>query len=171
MMPVPDEGTWFAVPLRSNGFAVGVVARTSPGGGVVLAYFFQHVWDQPPPLSEVKGLKAEDAVRVLRVGSKPGGWDLAYPGTGSRLASQRVDGSAFRSQGRAVTLGVERAPTVTPTASSRYSDQLRGEPRTRRRVGCGSSRVVLTRLLGHSTPARCDASALKAKRTCTRRVS
>jgi hypothetical protein len=67
-MKVVDEGTWFAVPLRSKGFAVGVVARTSPGGGVVLAYFFKKVWDQPPPLAEVKGFKAEDAVRVLRVG-------------------------------------------------------------------------------------------------------
>lgn len=63
-----DEGTWFAVPLRSKGFAVGVVARTSPGGGIVLAYFFGKKWDRPPTLGEIKGLHPEEALRVLRVG-------------------------------------------------------------------------------------------------------
>lgn len=63
-----DEGTWFAVPLRSGGFAVGVVARATPGGGVVLAYFFRSLWDRPPSLDEIKGLKPQAAIRVLRVG-------------------------------------------------------------------------------------------------------
>jgi hypothetical protein len=47
---------------------VGVVARTSPSGGVVLAYFFKKVWEQPPPIDEIRGLRPQDAVRALRVG-------------------------------------------------------------------------------------------------------
>lgn len=68
MRQIVDEGTWFAVPLRSRGFAIGVVARTSSGGGVVLSYFFGDVWEQPPPLKDVKHLMPESAVRILRVG-------------------------------------------------------------------------------------------------------
>ncbi|WP_437484567.1 Imm26 family immunity protein [Sorangium sp. So ce1014] len=68
MRQIVDEGTWFAVPLRSRGFAIGVVARTSSGGGVVLSYFFGDVWEQPPPLKDVKRLRSESAVRILRVG-------------------------------------------------------------------------------------------------------
>ena len=65
---VIDEGTWFAVPLGSGGFAVGVVARAAPRGGIVLAYFFRSRWDQPPSLDEVKGLRPRAAIRVLQVG-------------------------------------------------------------------------------------------------------
>jgi Immunity protein 26 len=68
MKQIIDEGTWFAIPLRSKGFAVGVVARASPGGGVILAYFFKKVWDHPPQFEEVNGFKPDDAVRILRVG-------------------------------------------------------------------------------------------------------
>lgn len=68
MKQIVDEGTWFAVPLRTRGFAVGVVARTSSGGGVILSYFFGNVWDQPPPLRSIKDLRPESAVRILRVG-------------------------------------------------------------------------------------------------------
>ena len=63
-----EEGTWFAVPLRSHGFVAGVAARTSSGGRVILAYFFSAVWSNPPLLSDVKTLTPKSAVRVLRVG-------------------------------------------------------------------------------------------------------
>lgn len=68
MKPIAQEGTWFAVPLRSKGFAVGVVARRARRGGVILAYFFNKIWGQPPPLDEVRVLRPRDACRVLRVG-------------------------------------------------------------------------------------------------------
>lgn len=32
------EGTWFSVPMPTGGYAVGVVARATPGGGVTLRY-------------------------------------------------------------------------------------------------------------------------------------
>ena len=61
------EGTWFAVPLRPRGYAVGVVARTS-GTGAMVGYFFGKTWDRPPNVEEVRGLKREDAIRVLQFG-------------------------------------------------------------------------------------------------------
>jgi hypothetical protein len=61
------EGTWFAVPLRSRGYALGVVARTS-GTGIMIGYFFGKVWDQPPTLEEVKDFNPATAVRILQFG-------------------------------------------------------------------------------------------------------
>jgi hypothetical protein len=68
MKTIVDEGTWFAVPLRSKGFAAGVIARTAPSGGVVLAYFFSSVWDHPPSLDRIRDVRPEAAIRVLRTG-------------------------------------------------------------------------------------------------------
>ncbi len=34
------EGTWFAVPLKCGGHAVGIATRIAPKGRVLLAYFF-----------------------------------------------------------------------------------------------------------------------------------
>jgi len=34
------DGTVFLVPLKDGGFARGVVARSAPGGKVLLGYFF-----------------------------------------------------------------------------------------------------------------------------------
>lgn len=67
MRPV-QEGTWFAVPLRTRGFAVGVVARTTPTGGIVLAYFFPGVWESPPGIDDMKEMGVQRAIRLLRVG-------------------------------------------------------------------------------------------------------
>lgn len=62
------EGTWFAVPLRSQGYAVGLVARTSASSGVVLAYFFLGPWPELPQLESVVDLRPGEAARVLRIG-------------------------------------------------------------------------------------------------------
>ena len=40
MMLCYKEGTWFAVPLLPNGFAVGRVARHAKKGLMILGYFF-----------------------------------------------------------------------------------------------------------------------------------
>jgi hypothetical protein len=61
------EGTLFAVPLRRGGYAVGVVARTSPDG-IMLAYFFGPARKTVPTADEVSGLRPGDALRVARVG-------------------------------------------------------------------------------------------------------
>jgi hypothetical protein len=62
------EGTWFAVPLRQGGFAVGLVARATAKGKVVLCYFFGPRHRAVPLLGELGPLKPSDAIRVVRVG-------------------------------------------------------------------------------------------------------
>ena len=63
------EGTWFCVPLKGGRVAVGVVARSSPGLGIVVGHFFGPARPAAPTLDEVRALRPEDAVTVCRVGS------------------------------------------------------------------------------------------------------
>lgn len=63
-----SEGTWFAVPLRKGGFGVGVVARASSRGRVILVYLFGPKRETVPTLSEVVGLEPSAAVSVIRIG-------------------------------------------------------------------------------------------------------
>lgn len=61
------EGTWIAVPLKTGGFALGLIARAS-NRGAVLCYFFGPRRQALPQLSEAKALRPDDAVKVVRVG-------------------------------------------------------------------------------------------------------
>lgn len=61
------EGTWFAVPLQSGGYGLGVVARMA-GTGPVFGYFFGPKRALIPELGEVANLRAEDAVWLGRFG-------------------------------------------------------------------------------------------------------
>lgn len=63
-----EEGTWFLVPLRRGGFAIGLVGRMAPKGRIMLAYFFGPKLDCAPALDEVRGFQPKDAVRCLRLG-------------------------------------------------------------------------------------------------------
>jgi hypothetical protein len=58
-------GTWFAVPLPSGGYGVGVVARAN-GKGEVFGYFFGPRRSTVPTLKEVSGATPKDAV-LLRL--------------------------------------------------------------------------------------------------------
>ncbi len=62
------EGTWFAVPLKTGGYAVGVVARMAPRGGIVCAYLFGPRREVPPSISELEQLRPGDAIRRLMLG-------------------------------------------------------------------------------------------------------
>jgi len=62
-----SEGTWFAVPLRKGGYAVGIVARASRA--CILAYFFGPRREAIPRLDEILNLNAASAISVLRVGT------------------------------------------------------------------------------------------------------
>jgi hypothetical protein len=68
MTPNYSEGTWFAVPLREGGFAVGLVARGTPKGPHILAYLFGPKREAAPTLAEVAELRASAAVKVVRTG-------------------------------------------------------------------------------------------------------
>jgi Immunity protein 26 len=61
------NGDWFAVPLRSGGFATGLVARSNPKG-VSLGYFFGPKYTGLPQLSDVADLKRSNALMVGRFG-------------------------------------------------------------------------------------------------------
>lgn len=63
-----EEGTWFAVPLNTSGFGIGLVARVSPKSGVVLAYLFGKKSESIPQMSSIVDLKASDALMVVRMG-------------------------------------------------------------------------------------------------------
>lgn len=64
-----SEGDWFAVPLRDEGFAVGVIARAMPRKeGVLLGYFFGPRRSVPPALEALGSLSVSDAVMVEMFG-------------------------------------------------------------------------------------------------------
>ena len=72
------EGTWFAVPLRDGGFGVGVVARANVGG-VLLGYFFGPKHAEVPELSNLAGLRTDDAALIAMfglLGLKRGDWPV-----------------------------------------------------------------------------------------------
>ena len=62
------EGSWIGVPLRQGGFAVGVVARATNKGKVILCYFFGPCRTKLPVMADLEGLTPSDAVSVVRVG-------------------------------------------------------------------------------------------------------
>jgi len=145
-----DEGTWFAVPLRSGGFAAGVVARTTPRGGVVLAYFFRRLWDRPPSLDEVKGLMPQAAIRVMQVGDL-GLVDGTWPVIGRDLDWHRDEWPSPRfirrddlSRRAWIVQYSDRDPNVveseTPTS---YDTKLEDDGL----YGAGAAEIVLTKLL------------------------
>ncbi len=73
------EGTWFAVPLQDSGYAVGRVARLSPDGAVILAYFFGPKRKSVPTLGEIEQLQPTDSVAALRaseLGLLDGRWPI-----------------------------------------------------------------------------------------------
>lgn len=67
MLPY-KEGTWFGVPLRKGGYAVGLVARHSREGVTVLAHFFGPKRERLPTLDEMTELRPEQASLVCIVG-------------------------------------------------------------------------------------------------------
>lgn len=62
------EGTWFAVPLKRGGYGVGVVARATAEGGVLLGYFFGPRRGAVPLLRDVSEAQPRDASLVVRFG-------------------------------------------------------------------------------------------------------
>lgn len=65
-----SEGTWFAVPLDTGGFGVGVVARATKKGPIILVYLFGPKREAVPSLSEVAGLDPAAAIKVAHTGDE-----------------------------------------------------------------------------------------------------
>jgi Immunity protein 26 len=60
------EGDWFAVPMP-RGFAVGLVARQSKRGPLILGYFFGPLRKQLPGETELAQINAEQASLICRL--------------------------------------------------------------------------------------------------------
>lgn len=63
-----SEGTFFAIPLRNGGFGVGLIARATSEGGVILVYLFGPRRAAVPAVDEVIDLQPSSAVKVARIG-------------------------------------------------------------------------------------------------------
>ena len=62
-----DEGTVFLVPLRTGGYARGIVARTSNEGKILLGYFFGPCLKSPNEKS-LDGLDPTNSILCIRFG-------------------------------------------------------------------------------------------------------
>ena len=72
------EGDWFAVPLRSSGYALGLLARSNPKGAL-LGYFFGPRLPVLPTQATAAGLTPAQAVLVGKfghLGLKHGKWPI-----------------------------------------------------------------------------------------------
>lgn len=58
------EGQWFAVPLRTGGYAPGILVRGSPKFKGGLGYFFPFRYDQPPAATAVGHLDPRQAILI-----------------------------------------------------------------------------------------------------------
>jgi hypothetical protein len=63
-----QEGSWFAIPLLSGGYGVGLAARLAPGSKIMLAYLFGQRHAVLPHLDALEGLGPQHAVKIIRVG-------------------------------------------------------------------------------------------------------
>jgi hypothetical protein len=61
------DGDWFAVPLRSDGFGVGIVSCHDGHGGVV-GYLMGRRFDDVPAIEAVERFTRADSLRVVRFG-------------------------------------------------------------------------------------------------------
>jgi hypothetical protein len=62
------EGDVFCVPLGDGTFLLGVIARMTNRGKVLLGYFFSTVFQQRPNVETMPPLRAKDAARIIRFG-------------------------------------------------------------------------------------------------------
>ncbi len=75
------EGDWVAVPLRSGGYAVGLVARADGRGGAV-GYFFGPRLKTPPSPGSLDRLRPGDAILIEifgDLGLMEGEWPVIGP--------------------------------------------------------------------------------------------
>ncbi len=74
-----SEGDWFAVPLRPEAYALGIVARANQRKATLLCYFFGPPYGRIPALADTVNLTAGDAVLVGmcgHLGLTSGSWQI-----------------------------------------------------------------------------------------------
>lgn len=156
MLPY-KEGTLFAVPLRRGGYAVGVVARTSTQGKILLAYLFGPARQSVPPADDVKNLRPQDALRVARVGDLSL-LDKTWPVIGQLPAWKReewpmppfvrrddIAKKAWRVQ--YADNDANRVATEEPMNYPNVSEFERDAV-----LGAGAAEIVMTKMLAEAVP-------------------
>lgn len=150
--PRHGEGDWFAVPLRTSGYAVGLIARANPDG-ILVGYFFGPRRDAPPPLGELAELHSDQACVLLRFGDlgllrgtwpllgKLDGWDRsAWP--------MPVFGRFEELTGRSYAVYYsDDDPSLLCREVEVAQDDIALSP-SNDLYGAGAVEVALTRLLG-----------------------
>lgn len=61
------EGDWISVPLRDEGYALGVIARTGKGGGMI-GYFFGPRYENTRTMRDAENLDPSDAILICHCG-------------------------------------------------------------------------------------------------------
>jgi len=146
------EGTWFAVPLRTNGFAVGVVARFA-GDGRTFGYFFGPKRKSIPTVKAVGNLTFEQAIWIGRFGDlgllngswpilgETGQWDrAAWP----LPAFVRTDDDDDESSAAYITVFSD---SLDPVSCKRCDPKLAKKYPEDALSGCGAVEIRLTDLL------------------------
>jgi hypothetical protein len=62
------EGDVFGIPLRTGGYALGLIARMPKNGKILLGYFFGYYFETIPSPNELPSLKPEHAIWVHMFG-------------------------------------------------------------------------------------------------------
>src|SRR5260221_6128953 len=66
-MAIPyHEGQFFLLPIERGAYAVGLIARAPPRGGLLLGYFFGPRRSQAPVAQWLNGLHPQQAALVCR---------------------------------------------------------------------------------------------------------
>jgi hypothetical protein len=146
------ESTVFGVPLRNGGFGVGVVARTIPGGKILLAYLFGPKLNKVPALDEVIGLRPQDAVQVVRVGDLSL-MDSTWPIIGELHSWKRVEWPMppfariddISKRAWQVEYADADVTKIESQAEMHYADARRLDRDSV--LGAGAAEITLTRLL------------------------
>lgn len=148
------EGTWFAVPLRTVGYAVGLVARTNTKG-VILGYFFACKNTNIAEWKDSNILHPEDAILIRMFGDlglSQGEWPILYHASVwdrerwplplfGRIAVDQSWATAVQYDEDDVNKIVAEHPTSVAIAQSLPEDGL---------SGYGAIEIRLTRLLDRS---------------------
>jgi hypothetical protein len=76
-----QEGDWFAIPLQSSGYGLGLIARGSKKTKVLFGFFFGPKRDNMPIAKDILNLSVNDAVWYCKFGDLwlfKGRWPIIF---------------------------------------------------------------------------------------------
>ena len=140
-------GDWFAIPLRTKGFGLGLVARTKRGQ--CLGYFFGPLSLAPPPLSDCAGLTSKDVEFIELFGDyhiRIGYWPKLGRLPGWNESDWPMPVFASTLLGHFTAHYPDDDPSADPTYIPSTKDELKGLPREGF-AGSGAVEIRLTKAL------------------------